>query len=284
MQQASTLTRPDNGFDLKAWRQLLFDTAHMSGESVQVINPFGFEVLRDRSFLMRGLNNFYIYLGTTYKRDVSVEALYQSFTDHLISQLMLKYPRFFHEILVILTPHSRVVHEAMGTRSIYIRHIPCRGSLINTYARYILATIGGITEGNIKAVSAFDYDPLSRRYLFQLCIILEAVFKDIAGELASDNRRTLMNLIRQLHSAEIQGLSRTDSHPNDAELTAFREIVLPYVSQMKRIVRRTREIGDKVKLISARDFHGSNMLTLRISQKLLAEKTDFIVSSYTTFL
>ena len=50
MQQQVSLVKPGIGFDVASWRALHFEAAKRSGEDIQVISPFGFEVLRDRSF------------------------------------------------------------------------------------------------------------------------------------------------------------------------------------------------------------------------------------------
>lgn len=281
MQQMASLVKPDIGFDVASWRALLFEVAKRSGEDIQAISPFGFEILRDRSFLARRLSNFFVYVGTS-SRDSKkkLEEICRSFTEHLVSELMASYVDFLREVRLISTPFFKIECERSGKRTIYVKCFPCHGSLLNDYAIYMIACIGGIVGGQIKAAIEFDRDPRSRRYLFQLCIIHDALFRDVGGGLSSSARNDLMDLIRQLHSAELQGLSRIDSGPSDMELKVLHNLVLPYFRDLCEVVRETRSSMDCAVDIRSRDFHGQNWLTLNISKELLTEKVEYVVRSY----
>ena len=193
---------------------------------------------------------------------------------------MESYVDFFREVRLILTPFFKIENERSGNRNVYIKFFPCHGSLLNDYAIYLIACIGGVVGGQIKAIIEFDRDPLSRRYLFQLCIIHDALFRDVGLGLSSNARNDLMGLIRQLHSAELQGLSRTDSVPSDVEQMALRDLVMPYFRDLCEVIRETRNSMDCAVDIRSHDFHGQNWLTLNISKELLAEKVEYIVTSY----
>src|SRR5689334_3687864 len=108
MPQVASLVKPNTGFDVTSWRVLLFETAQRSGEDVQVISPFGFEVLRDRSFLTRRLSNFFVYVGASEDNHKTLEEICRSFTEDLVSELMASYVDFFREVRLILTPFSKI--------------------------------------------------------------------------------------------------------------------------------------------------------------------------------
>lgn len=274
----------DGSFNLRTWRALLSALAANAGApACQVICPFGFEVSRNPDYLKKDLLNFFIYLGVDNFDEEDQRSIVTSFASSLLLVTKRDYSEFNRDIRQIITPFGRIQLAPRGQKSIYIKCRRVTSKLIEEYAQYMLAAIGGVVNRQIKAIVEFERDPLSRRYLFQLGIMWSHIFAADHFALAGDHAEILMEHVRTLLRAEYLGADRNDSYPSLEEHQILNSIIMPYVQDLYRYVCPPGESDDQIVDLSILDYHGQNYLKASVSRGLLMEKTRFIVESYEFF-
>lgn len=278
-----TLILPSGHFNLNAWRRILSLCAQEVSSRFQTLAPFGFEVSRNPQYLKRNLNNLYVYLGTDPEFFEEEMFLVEKFKDHLTSKLYHYFPDFYLSLFQVIAPSGRTYFSKEGRRTIHIKYRPCSSNLLSDYAHYLIASIGGVNERKIKAVLEFKRDPLSQRYLFQLCIIINYVFSQTNLFLSKEQIVRLQEQVKRLHTAEVQGLSRAATTPTDEQRALLHEVALPYFANLGTVIQQVQEENDSIALVRMLDFHGRNVLSTPILERLFHDRTQFIIDSYNSF-
>lgn len=272
----------DGSFDSIGWREVLH-TALLSSGANEVISPFGFEVARDPKYLRGKIRNFYIYLASGENDPQKQQYIGEAFANNLVSIIKEKYVNLYEELYQIIIPGKKIEYHTGGYRTIYIRCREVKNGLLNEYASYLLATVGGIRNYQIKAINEFKNDPLSRRYLFQLAIIHNYIFEGDVPRLPSEQKSSLMEHIKRLHIADVSGVDRVNSTSSLEEQLALDNIVLPFADRLNNFINKSISSEDVAATLRVRDYHGPNELSIQISNSLLQEKIDYIVQSYQMF-
>lgn len=270
-------------FDLTSWRRIITQAADNTPWPCQVICPFGFEVSRNAGYLRGRLSNFYIYLGIP---GLSIPRSYHLgdvFAHNLVSALRSEFPDFYSDVRTILTPSGSICCSPAGHKTFYVKLRACADDLLWDYAQYLLAAVGGVNDHTIKAVVEFERDPLSRRYLFQLCLILSYIFPEARSILTMDNLSRLTHEIKALHDAELLRLPRTSSRPSPEQVALLEDVVLPHFAHLSTFLKDRSSKQDDIERISIEDFHGKNILELIISKSIAQERARFIYDSYNAF-
>lgn len=274
------LYSPCGSFDILLWRNMLIEAACNVSQDLHVIAPFGFEVMRNPAYLKRELNNFYVYIGVQESTFLCSSHLVEQFRVHLTTILESRVPDFFSAIFQVISPTGKTLYHLYGKKTLHIKFRPCSKDLLMDYALYLIASVGGVNKGKIKAVLDFHRDPLSQRYLFQLCLIIDRIFTPRDLHLSQEQTSFLYEQIKFLYTAETQRLSRTSTSPSSEQQAILEKVILPYFDRLEREIQRPLYNTNKVTSISMLDFHGRNTLTTSVQEIIALEKVDYIIESY----
>ncbi len=272
----------DGSFDSNGWREIL-QTALLSSGANEVISPFGFEVARDPKYLRGKIRNFYIYLASGENDSNRQQDIGEVFANNLVNIIKAKYVDLYDELYQVIIPNKKTVFHTGGYRTIYIRCREIKRGLLNEYASYLLAAVGGIRNKQIKAINEFENDPLSRRYLFQLAIILNYIFGEDIPQISNEQKSILLEHIKRLHIADVSNTDRMNSMSSLEEQMALNNLVLPFIDRIINFMNRSTSPEDIPATLCVRDYHGPNELSVQISNSLLQEKINYIVQSYQMF-
>jgi hypothetical protein len=277
----TSLTLPTGHFNLKLWRTFLREVAEGIGPHTEVICPFGFEVSENRAFLKERIRNFFLYFGIPADSTVPSQGWFSEFTEVFLYVLNRTFPILSASINTINGMGVSRQNASGGDVFIYTKFRTRNIPLLDEYSEFLLASIGGISNRQIKAIRKFPVDPMSRRYLFQLTMIHEFIFH--TGRLGPDENERLKNAIRALHGSEAMKLSRNGSFPNIEEERLKEEVVLPYFAYLTRLVGTLQNNEDEVVSLVVKDFHGDKDLTVNMSRAALSAKKSEIIRSYREF-
>ena len=277
----TSLTLPTGHFNLKLWRTFLREVAEGIGPHMEVICPFGFEVSENRAFLKEKIRNFFLYFGIPADSSVPSRVWFSEFVEVFLCVANRTFPNLSASINTINGMGESRQNMSNGDVFIYAKFRSPNTPLLDEYSEFLLASIGGISNGQIKAIRKFPVDPMSRRYLFQLTMIHEFLFH--TGKLGPDENERLKNAIRALHGSEAMKLSRNGSFPNIEEERLKEEVVLPYFAYLTRLVGTLQNNRDEVVSLVVKDFHGHEDLTVNISRAVLSAKKSEIIRSYREF-
>jgi len=171
-------------FNIQLWRTVLdrlIDDIDKPKIGLEIISPFGFEVMEDHRFLNSTLRRFYCYIGILTKYFEFAEQIAYKFDQNLTSLLANKFPAFHDEIVLKAiqenfiklrppdyqcTPHNKLID------------IQCRSmttSLLDDYADYLICCLAALYFG--KDEPKFFNDNLRfRNRTYQLYVMIEKIY------------------------------------------------------------------------------------------------------------
>jgi hypothetical protein len=270
--------RPDGGFDAVWWRTALDRVARSFSPQLDLIAPFGFEVLRDPAYLRRDLKRLYVYVRVS-SPDRAVLA--DAFAERLLAHLATEAPGFCEAIRFLLRPGARIELNPSGDRSLRISAFVGTPPMLGEYARYLVAAPEALATGTLREVADFATSLSSRRYVFQLGLMVSRLYEAQQPPLPAGQVTQLLGLIRRLApvtSADARSPDGTE--PNDAERDGLLDVVLPHARAVQSALRATVQAGGESETVRARDLHGDSVVSTTLPRGLLAEKVDYIIRSY----
>ncbi|MBP9742834.1 MAG: hypothetical protein KBD37_05700 [Burkholderiales bacterium] len=258
------------------------------GIKLDVIIPWGFEVLNNSSYLTKNLKRFYCYFGVSpnnlqqidknqLEYDIGMEIINKlkeidiQFYNRIVGLLVEENPSLFHD--------SNYKCKIMDCLIVVI----VRGSndILYDYANYIIGTIDGIMR-NIGEVANYRSLLVPRWRLFQLYIIHEALF----GYLLPNLSQHMQNL-----KTQIVHYARNDIWPfynpqaamvlaEGDELKFIDDLVLPRIFEIQQAIKNGQ--GEIIK-IKAQSFHYEMPLYIEMSKDIYTNAVKKIISTYRRF-
>jgi hypothetical protein len=192
-----------NGFDIQKWRSLLANAAidqDCGDFTLEVINPFGFEILNDKEFLNRNLKRFYCYIGAANKFNEPSILLATSFLDSLYKHISSYDNRFAEDIILLVVESDSIKKTYLKDVSytpkwddkvIIVEHRVFNESLISDYADYLISTLFGFKTRNLPELLRFREYQTVRNRVFQLYIIIENLFSEFVRSINEEEADVL---------------------------------------------------------------------------------------------
>lgn len=260
------------------WRDLLRAVVREVSADLDVIAPFGYELLRDPAFRRRDPRRLYVYVRVPER---AANGLSERVAERLLERLREEAPTLADELRFVVHPGARAELNPGGTRSLRIwRHVG-HAPLLEDYARYVIAAPVAVADGRLREVADFATSRSSRRYVLQLSLMLSSLFSPELPQLPASAATELRTLIRELAPVtDADALSPDGTAPSGAEQAALVQIVRPQAEAICRWLDATQRAAPDRMTLEAQDLHGPGRFTLRISRRVLESKQAFVEAAY----
>ncbi|SBW22459.1 hypothetical protein FDG2_2670 [Candidatus Protofrankia californiensis] len=240
-------------FAYHSWREAVRLTAAELGGCCDAIAPFGFEITRDRSFLLKRLTRFYTYLSISRPEDA--EASEHQFCCRLLQKEAIL-PSQVRRVRLVVNSRTHLIRTDGTSGSLYVRGLilPSEQTLLQAYSYYVATSPLAICAGNLKEIALFDVSPSARRLVFQLTVVASYVYPDLVALSIKDHQR-LSTLIKLCPDRDQNSGASLFIPPSDTEADVARNLVMPVHRTIKKGLDRNSIKG----VVQAVDFHSGEI-------------------------
>lgn len=287
----STLWKKDGDmeliFDRVKWLKLIEDVSNAFyleyGTKIELISPWGFEVLDDDKYLRRNLRRFYVYAGVLNK---SKNQLKQITVDliKIILRVIKDYDASFYSRIGVLSLGNTNEVKFLGvkdkSREVLLSVVVNNSkNILVDYAKYIVGSIEAELNGSGEV---FDYlnNPISRWRFYQLFLMQNRLFEQFLPEL-SLHQQSLKSYV--LFNAKSETWPFFDKDcilcANKQDLDAINLLIIPRLLQIKNFMIADSDLVHQ-KVYS---FHSDQLINLEISEKIYNYTIEEILVTYKSF-
>ncbi len=254
---------------------------------LDVIFPWGFEILNDEEFLKRNLRRFFCYFGlrNNLPDGIDKNKLAQEIGAMIIKHLQIIDYEFYNKIVILFAQEQacllREEYYTCGLEDCLLAIIVRESQdIFLDYSKYIIGTIDGILNNKGETVGYKD-NLIARWRLFQLYIILEELFSYLLNNDHVINQ--LQNKIVKLAKNHIYPLYHRDKllvRATSLELKLINELILPRLKLIYSAIQNGTgaNIHDNIKC-----FHSDDILNINISSDIYEIALDKLKSTYEYF-
>src|SRR5690606_8774997 len=125
---------------------------HVHHHTIEIISPFGFELMQDQRFLSGNLRRFYCYIGIPEASGESPQRYAREFDQVLSAYLALHHPDFHSRIVIKAIQDQFLLLKPSGYQCqhddilIDIQTRVIDSTLLDDYANYIICSLSSILE------------------------------------------------------------------------------------------------------------------------------------------
>lgn len=280
-------------FNNAAWRQLLsqvcqdIDVSHVG---LEVISPFGFEILKDnKKFLAGNLRRFYCYIGAPLSKHLDGDMVAAQYTEALLRRLRSMETRMSEDIVVVVQNKNffKLKEEGYSCKPtdklIDIQFRSVEKDILTDYANYIITTLGSLLseEGEFKG---HGQDRRLRWHMYQLYIIEEELFGEFISPMNAQQSKIyqtlpkeIKNMIQIFYSPELRyALS------DNAEEDILNQLILPRLTLIQAAVN-SAGTTEKTKVTSI-SYHYGTKLEFTLDSSAYHYAIDKIKNTYLSFI
>lgn len=259
--------------------------------SLQVISPFGFELLEDKKFLYKSIRRLYCYIGIPSQNAFSCDLfeISKTFSDCLLSSI--------HEIginlsdVAILALQDKIIlcHEnnyqcSHSDKLIDIQTKIISNDILHDYANYIICTIDSISSKK-EEPAHFIESKRHRCRTYQLYVMLEKIFGYLLPSMTifqAENFCTLFKLIDnsiQMFYSPSELFVTASNH----ELHLLHSLINPRVELMYQVIQDKSSPHELIKL-KCDAYHVAGKLELKINKKIYEKAVHKIMTTYLSYV
>ncbi|WP_329271428.1 hypothetical protein [Streptomyces sp. NBC_01451] len=266
-------TDQQGSFWLSKWRTYITSTISHISPQASGICPFGFELLSDASFLARDLRRYYVYVS---EPQMKGEEIFEKFMLCLQGDA----PNFCESIGFLVHPTGRLDRDVAKNRLLHFQVLKRKQSILEIYSRYVVACPDVVLNGTLTEMRAFDISESARRYVFQLTLMVAAVFPEVT-QLTEAETSGLALSILEMSRTHISQATVTRP-PRREEAAILAGVVLPFMRRVRQYVQETRASGGVVPYEFV-DIHSDVRLAGTMNAAVMAEKMELIRNLYSSY-
>jgi hypothetical protein len=277
-------------FDIGRWRSVInraaTDVTATLHKPVDVICPFGFEVFRNRRFLLKTLRRFYCYLGSQDASPQTASRIEMLFADALRDRLEQEWREIASEFVVYKT-RSGIRHTTRPdmhySKNDRMISISCQASndILFDYATYIVCAVKAICNGTLPEAKDFDHSQAARNRIFQLYLMEEVLFSSLISPLSADEDERRRRLFNQDNRIEFVLRQHSSPFATKKDWYIFQHLIQKRLCLMEKAM-----LGDGMadcEIIRSPGFHGSGEVSMQISKFIYKNAMDLLCSTYVEF-
>jgi hypothetical protein len=279
-------------FNNQLWRTILLETSTIVSAhypfKLDVISPFGFELLERKRYLSGQLRRFYIYIGVPEQANVNKEKLTEhfktilveklkrietNFLDHLIVSVENEKIKRFKENNYICKDHDKLI-------DFQIRSVNS-GDVLSDYANYVIATLHGIHH-NKGETRQFETLQICRWRLYQIYIMQEALFGYLLP--MTKHQKALFSHVPYFLSNRIHVFYKSSDFfkkPSNEEYEIICSHIKPRIKELYEIVT---DKNSRRKTIKCTAYHVPDCLEIKINELLYEKAFHKIKQTYLAFI
>lgn len=235
-------------FNNKIWRDLLSKVCREIDKNrlgLQVISPFGFELLEDKKFLYRSIKRLYCYIGiSSEKNNISNPAEIANLffkkliasigesgidaSDIAILAIQDKF-RFFHAAGYQCTPSDKLI-------DIQVKVI--HKNILHDYANYVICTIDSIFSDKEEPKHFFE-NKRHRCRTFQIYVMLEKIFGYLLPKMSSFESKCFVSLFSMIDNRIQMFYEKSELLINASEYEAhiLNFLIKPRVALIRQVIK-----------------------------------------------
>lgn len=261
-----------SAFNSRYWRLLLDETCKEIDSSrigLQVISPWGFELLGDLGFLSKKLRRFYCYIGVPKKSTVNLKKITHQFSQSLHNRLKMEDSNMANDVVLIIEQNKLIKLRSDNyicqpeDKLIDIQSRYVEKDILYDYAKYITLCVDSIVnlKGECRSINT---SKMWRRRLYQLYIMIENIF----GYLVPMDRKhsALMQSVPPLIDNSIQCFFTpeiSNSAPSDIDKKILNQLIKPRT----KMIQSALVSGSSEKIhLSCDAYHTEGKLELIINK------------------
>lgn len=277
----------------KSWRNLLENICKRIDKNnigLQVISPFGFELLEDKRFLCRSIKRLYCYIGipVNSKFNDDLYEISKAFSEHLISSI--------HEVglnksdiaILVLQEKFTFFHENGYQCSSSDKLIDVQAKMISSdilcdYADYVICTVDSICSKKEEPEHFFE-NKRHRCRTYQLYVMLEKVFGYLLPPMTKFQTENFLSLFKLIDNS-IQMFyisSELFIDASEYELHILNSLIQPRVELMQQAIRSSSESNESM-ILQCEAYHVPGKLELEINKNIYKQAVKKISATYLNY-
>jgi hypothetical protein len=283
------LCSPEQPFNNSLWRTILKkvaeDLSHQLDTKIEVISPFGFEVLKDRTILSKKLRKFYAYIGTKElsKTGLSLTELATLYGDKLLNYLEKKQEAFFRDLIIKVYQEEFIHLKRAGyspteqDKLIDIQARLVQKDIYQDYADYIICCTSALYDD--KDESAMFYENLRHRIrTIQLYIMVEAVFGHLIERMTPEESSLYKEAFGKIDNSLNLFINKDIllKKANQKEVAIMDDLIKPRIRKMMRSLKNTKD----ALTINTSCYHIPGHLSLTLSKEHYVNALSFLKKTY----
>ena len=272
-------------FPLNWWRTMLNTVANqMPLRDCQVINPFGFEIIENITFLKKNLNRFYIYFGNNSELEKNIEFEYQ-FYEILLRNIKSQNENLYNRIGVVVFENDErkiLLKNNFDDELILfnIEHRVFKQNLLLDYAEYIASCLEQFYFGTLPELERFSQKKRVRNRVYQLYLILEYATEYLNIE-HTEKEIYVLKSLHTLYKPQIKHyFEDVILEKSTFEDTFFLQTIL---KRCEKIYTKAYLNAQQFKPVSIKSYNSNHKINTEIPKLYYENITGKIIETYTNY-
>lgn len=276
------------------WRNLIANICKKIDKNkvgLQVISPFGFELLEDKKFLYKPIKRLYCYIGVPIQSALGCDQFEISkiFSNQLLSSI--------HEIgidlsnvaILVLQEKFTLLHKndyecSHSDKLIDVQTKIICNDILHDYANYIICTVDSICSKKEEPEHFFE-NKRHRCRTYQLYIMLEKIFGYLLPPMTVFQAETFFSLFKLIDNS-IQMFytpSELFISASNYELHLLHSLIQPRVERMRQVIQGESSPHELMNL-ECEAYHVAGKLELMINKNIYQNAVRKIRTTYLNYV
>lgn len=274
-----------------SWRNLLADVCKKIDKNnlgLQVISPFGFELLEDRKFLSKSLKRLYCYIGIPNQNESSC-TLPGMISKIFAEQLMASIHTIGinpSDIAILVIQDQFILRREINfqcgqlDKLIDIQTRIISDNIVHDYANYIICTVDSICSKKEEPQHFFE-NKRHRCRTYQLYIMLENIFGYLLPPMSVPQEKMFSSLFKLIDNSIQMFYTPSELFINasDYEIHLLSSLITSRVQLMRQSIISAGNIKELIKL-QCDAYHVEGKLELTIDKKIYETAVNKIKVAY----
>lgn len=283
----------DISFCNKSWRDLLQNVCQRIDKNnigLQVISPFGFELLEDKKFLRRSIKRLYCYIGVPLnaKFDCDLYAISKIFSEQLLSSIYKIGLRKSDIAILVLQEKFNFFradnYQCSSTdKLIDIQTRVISGGILCDYANYIICAVDSICSKKEEPEHFFE-NKRHRCRTYQLYVMLEKIFGYLLSPMTVFQTEKFLSLFRLIDNS-IQMFytpSKLFIPAEKYEQHILSSLIHPRVQLMRQAIRSSSKL-DELMNLRCEAYHVPGRVEVEINKNIYKSAVEKISTTYLNY-
>ncbi|HSW94068.1 MAG TPA: hypothetical protein VLJ15_06935 [Gammaproteobacteria bacterium] len=257
--------------------------------AMEVISPFGFEPLEDKTFLSKNIRRYYCYLGIKQNEPMPPSMIASVFRKKLFEILATFDKKVLdHFILIIEQDHfiqlknegyeCQAHDKAIDIQCRYVTH-----GILDDYANYIIGSLDSLLKKKSDCAD-FIYNKRHRNRIYQLYLMLETLFNHLTPSF-SDKEKDIYKRIPRLVNNRIdiffnEKLLAEPATPEESCI--YYDLITPRILMIEKVIKNKNE-NENMRLTCGA-YHIQGDLEVTIDKNVYEEAKSKIIRTYLQFV
>ena len=275
------------------WRKYISDLCKqidIDNSNLEIISPFGFELLEDTLYLTKALRRFYCYIGLPNNKihNFTASEISNRFSEALMSTIE-KFGIKKTDIAIVVNQdkfnyfHDESYRCNSSDKLIDIQTRVVESDILTDYANYIICSIDSIVAKKDEPQHYFE-NKRHRSRTCQLYIMLEKIFGYLLPKLTVTQEIFFKEIFKLIDNNIQMFYSPTELHTcaSNFEMDILHELINPRIMLMYQECQLSGK-GELIK-VKCNAYHVKGKLELVLSKSIYEKAVSKIKNTYLNFI